>query len=151
MVGAGFGVVILAGEAALEVEGAEARRVLVGLRAAEGVGLLPAPADLIAGVGDGAEGIEMVGIDVIRLPAYHEGHGDVAEIDGLLDRHPGEIVFTDHAALRVVDKDDAGRRGTVPGLAGALAEAVDPVIGGDAAVEGGGETVAEKKDVAVVI
>ena len=119
-------------ESGVVVEGAEAAWVLVGVVVAKGV-VVPTPDILLAGALDDMRTVEPVGAQGINLCSSRtaeDGDRGIAEIDGLVDHCAGRVVLADQVTLYVVDIliDFAVRHGA-PGLADALAKAVDGIVG----------------------
>ena len=135
-------VIELAGEAAPPVERAQAARVLVGQDAPEGVGLVPFPAALVAGVRHRAWRIQMIAIDVIVGAADHHAHGGIAEEHRLFRHAAGQAVAAEVPSARLIAEHHMAGGGAVPGFPHPLAEIVHPVIGGDAGTGAAGEQIA---------
>lgn len=101
-------------------------RVFIGGGGAEGIGI-PTPDNLVRGVGDGARGVEVVGVDVVGGGGREDGHGGVAEVDDLLDHSGGAVIFAQQMTLFVVDEAVGAGADASAGFHDALAQAVEGV------------------------
>ncbi len=100
----GLLVIVLAGES--QVIGKLDRievRIFIGRCSAEGI-TVPAPDDLVGGIGDRPWRVQVVGMNVMNGRALADGYGDIVKINRLLDRCTGTVVFTNELACLVIDK-----------------------------------------------